>query len=394
MLQHVQNLCNSVGCAAPSGLAYCAQLTQALFCPHFCLPEGQNHWAACGHHGTDGPLFAAFFLPFLAICPPLGVVFETVSIMAVYAFTFPGQGSQSVGMGQELAEAFPAARAVFQEVDDALGEHLSKTIFEGPIETLTSTENAQPALMAVSMAVLRVLEQDGGLDLAGRVSLLAGHSLGEYAALAAGRAFDVAQAARLLRLRGQAMQRAVPAGEGGMAALIGVTLAQAEEVCTRASESGSTEIANDNGGGQIVISGKMAGIDAAIAIAKEMGIKRAVKLPVSAPFHSSLMKPAEDAMAEALAKADIAAPVVPVIANVTAERETDADTIRNNLVQQVTGRVRWRESVATMTGLGVDTFVEIGAGKVLSGLVRRIDPEVSTLSIGTPADIETFLKSL
>lgn len=333
-------------------------------------------------------------LPFLAICPPLGVVFETVSIMAVYAFTFPGQGSQSVGMGQELAEAFPAARAVFQEVDDALGEHLSKTIFEGPIETLTSTENAQPALMAVSMAVLRVLEQDGGLDLAGRVSLLAGHSLGEYAALAAGRAFDVAQAARLLRLRGQAMQRAVPAGEGGMAALIGVTPAQAEEVCTRASESGSTEIANDNGGGQIVISGKMAGIDAAIAIAKEMGIKRAVKLPVSAPFHSSLMKPAEDAMAEALAKADIAAPVVPVIANVTAERETDSDTIRNNLVQQVTGRVRWRESVATMTGLGVDTFVEIGAGKVLSGLVRRIDPEVSTLSIGTPADIETFLKSL
>ncbi|GAA3664211.1 MULTISPECIES: ACP S-malonyltransferase [Acetobacter] len=314
--------------------------------------------------------------------------------MAVYAFIFPGQGSQSVGMGQELADAFPAARAVFQEVDDALGEHLSKTIFEGPIETLTSTENAQPALMAVSMAVLRVLEQDGGLDLAGRVSLLAGHSLGEYAALASGRAFDVAQAARLLRLRGQAMQRAVPAGEGGMAALIGVTLAQAEEVCTRASENGSTEIANDNGGGQIVISGKMTGIDAAIAIAKEMGIKRAVKLPVSAPFHSSLMKPAEDAMAEALAKADIAASVVPVIANVTAERETDVDTIRSNLVQQVTGRVRWRESVATMTGLGVDTFVEIGAGKVLSGLVRRIDPEVSTLSIGTPADIETFLKSL
>lgn len=335
-----------------------------------------------------------FFLPFFAICPPLGVVFETVSIMAVYAFIFPGQGSQSVGMGQELADAFPAARAVFQEVDDALGEHLSKTIFEGPIETLTSTENAQPALMAVSMAVLRVLEQDGGLDLAGRVSLLAGHSLGEYAALASGRAFDVAQAARLLRLRGQAMQRAVPAGEGGMAALIGVTLAQAEEVCTRASENGSTEIANDNGGGQIVISGKMTGIDAAIAIAKEMGIKRAVKLPVSAPFHSSLMKPAEDAMAEALAKADIAASVVPVIANVTAERETDVDTIRSNLVQQVTGRVRWRESVATMTGLGVDTFVEIGAGKVLSGLVRRIDPEVSTLSIGTPADIETFLKSL
>ncbi|ATI11257.1 MULTISPECIES: ACP S-malonyltransferase [Acetobacter] len=314
--------------------------------------------------------------------------------MAVYAFVFPGQGSQSVGMGQELAEAFPAARSVFEEVDDALGEKLSKIIFEGPIESLTSTENAQPALMAVSMAVLRVLEQDGGLDLAGKVTLLAGHSLGEYSALAAGRAFGVAEAARLLRLRGQAMQKAVPAGEGGMAALIGVTLAQAEDICTKASAKGDVEIANDNGGGQIVISGKIAGIDEAIAIAKELKIKRALKLPVSAPFHSSLMKPAEDVMAEALAKADITAPIVPVIANVTAERETDTDTIRQNLVRQVTGRVRWRESVAAMVGMGVDTFVEIGAGKVLSGLVRRIDAEVSGLSVGTPADIESFLKTL
>ena len=228
----------------------------------------------------------------------------------------------------------------------------------------------------------------------GRCTLRAGLSLWEYAAPGAGRGFNVSQAAILLSLRCQATQRPVPANEGGMAARSGVNLGQAEDICTRASAEGSTEIANDNGGGQIVISGKMAGIDAAINIAKEMGIKRALKLPVSAPFHSSLMKPAEDVMAEALGKADIATPVVPVVANVTAERESDADTIRLNLVQQVTGRVRWRESVATMTGLGVDTFVEIGAGKVLSGLVRRIDPEVSALSIGTPADVEAFLKSL
>ncbi|MBO1324166.1 ACP S-malonyltransferase [Acetobacter sp. TBRC 12305] len=314
--------------------------------------------------------------------------------MTVYAFVFPGQGSQSVGMGQDLAQAFPAARAVFEEVDEALGEHLSKIIFEGPMDTLTSTENAQPALMAMSMAVLAVLEQDGGLDLASKATLLAGHSLGEYTALAAGRALGIAQAAKLLRLRGQAMQKAVPAGEGGMAALIGATLAQAEEICQQVGKTGRVEIANDNGGGQIVLSGAMAGIDAAIALAKEMKIKRAVKLPVSAPFHSSLMKPAEDVMAEALADADIAAPIVPVIANVTAARETDADTIRRNLVQQVTGRVRWHESVSAMVGMGIDTFVEIGAGKVLSGLVRRIDPEVSALSIGTPADIDAFLKSL
>ncbi|KXV77581.1 ACP S-malonyltransferase [Acetobacter cerevisiae] len=313
--------------------------------------------------------------------------------MAVYAFIFPGQGSQSVGMGADLAAAFPSARAVFEEVDEALGEKLSKTIFEGPMEALTSTENAQPALMAVSMAVLRVLEEQGGLDLAGKVTLLAGHSLGEYAALAAGRAFGVTEAARLLRTRGLAMQKAVPAGEGGMAALIGATLAQTQEICEKAAQGGVLEIANDNGGGQIVISGTMAAIDNAIALAKEMKIKRAVKLPVSAPFHSSLMRPAEDVMAEALAKADIAAPIVPVIANVTAEKVSDPDAIRQALTKQVTGRVRWRESVEAMTSMGVDTFVEIGAGKVLSGLVRRIDPEVSTSSVGTPADIETLLKS-
>lgn len=313
--------------------------------------------------------------------------------MAVYAFIFPGQGSQSVGMGADLAAAFPSARAVFEEVDEALGEKLSKTIFEGPMEALTSTENAQPALMAVSMAVLRVLEEQGGLDLAGKVTLLAGHSLGEYAALAAGRAFGVTEAARLLRTRGLAMQKAVPAGEGSMAALIGATLAQTQEICEKAAQGGILEIANDNGGGQIVISGTMAAIDNAIALAKEMKIKRAVKLPVSAPFHSSLMRPAEDVMAEALAKADIATPIVPVIANVTAEKVSDPDAIRQALTKQVTGRVRWRESVEAMTSMGVDTFVEIGAGKVLSGLVRRIDPEVSTSSVGTPADIETLLKS-
>lgn len=313
--------------------------------------------------------------------------------MAVYAFIFPGQGSQSVGMGADLAAAFPSARAVFEEVDEALGEKLSKTIFEGPMEALTSTENAQPALMAVSMAVLRVLEEQGGLDLAGKVTLLAGHSLGEYAALAAGRAFGVTEAARLLRTRGLAMQKAVPAGEGGMAALIGATLAQTQEICEKAAQGGVLEIANDNGGGQIVISGTMAAIDNAITLAKEMRIKRAVKLPVSAPFHSSLMRPAEDVMAEALAKADIAAPIVPVIANVTADKVSDPDAIRQALTKQVTGRVRWRESVEAMTSMGVDTFVEIGAGKVLSGLVRRIDPEVSTSSVGTPADIETLLKS-
>lgn len=313
--------------------------------------------------------------------------------MAVYAFIFPGQGSQSVGMGADLAAAFPSARAVFEEVDDALGEKLSKTIFEGPMEALTSTENTQPALMAVSMAVLRVLEEQGGMDLTGKATLLAGHSLGEYAALAAGRAFGVADAARLLRTRGLAMQKAVPAGEGGMAALIGATLAQTQEICENAAQGGVLEVANDNGGGQIVISGTMAAIDNAIALAKEMKIKRAVKLPVSAPFHCSLMRPAEEVMAEALAKADIAAPIVPVIANVTADKVTDPEAIRQALTQQVTGRVRWRESVEAMTGMGVDTFVEIGAGKVLSGLVRRIDPEVATSSVSTPADIEAFLKS-
>ncbi|NHN88636.1 ACP S-malonyltransferase [Acetobacter conturbans] len=323
--------------------------------------------------------------------------------MSVYAFVFPGQGSQSPGMGQDLADAFPAAREVFQEVDDALGERLSKIIFEGPAETLTSTENAQPALMAVSMAVVRVLEREGGIDFSRTATLMAGHSLGEYSALAAARSFGIAETARLLRLRGRAMQRAVPAGEGGMAALIGVTPEQAREVCEEAAllkvegqpdTHEIIEVANDNGGGQIVISGQMGAIDRAIVIAKEKGIKRAVKLPVSAPFHSSLMRPAADEMAEALDAADVKPPMVPIIANVTAQKVTSPDVIRELLVKQVTGTVRWRESVEAMVGMGVDHFVELGAGKVLSGLIRRIAPDAKTESVGTLDTIDGFIKSL
>lgn len=323
--------------------------------------------------------------------------------MSATAFIFPGQGSQSVGMGADLAAAFPAAREVFEEVDDALGQKLSAVIFEGPAEDLTKTENTQPALMAVSMAVLRVLEKEGGLDITQAAALLAGHSLGEYSALAAGRSFSLSGAARLLRLRGQAMQKAVPAGEGGMAALIGVTQEQAEEICRRAAvlvvEGGPDrheliEIANDNGGGQIVISGQVGAIDRSLAIAKELGVKRAVKLPVSAPFHCSLMRPAADAMGEALERADVSAPVVPLVANVTAAKVTAPDMIRRLLVDQVTGTVRWRESVEAMAAMGITRFVEIGAGKVLSGLVRRITPDAETVSVGSVGDIEAFLKSL
>lgn len=323
--------------------------------------------------------------------------------MSVYAFVFPGQGSQSPGMGQDLADAFQAAREVFQEVDDALGERLSRIIFEGPAETLTSTENAQPALMAVSMAVVRVLEREGGVDFSKKATLMAGHSLGEYSALAAARSLGIAETARLLRLRGRAMQRAVPEGEGGMAALIGATAEQARDVCEEAAMVRTegqpdrreiVELANDNGGGQIVISGQMGAIDRAIVIAKEKGIKRAVKLPVSAPFHCSLMRPAADEMAEALEKADVAAPVVPVVANVTAAKAVDPAVIRDLLVRQVTGTVRWRESVEAMAGMGIDHFVELGAGKVLSGLIRRIAPDATTASVGTVADVEAFLSSL
>ncbi len=320
----------------------------------------------------------------------------------VHAFIFPGQGSQAVGMGRDLAGAFPAAREVFQEIDDALGQNLSRLMFEGPAETLTLTENAQPALMAVSLAALRVLEREGGLVLADRVAAVAGHSLGEYSALAAARALDVAATAKLLRLRGAAMQRCVAPGEGAMAALLGVDLDAAEAICAAAAEGpdGRPETrevvqpANDNGGGQVVISGHAEAVARVMAEAKARG-KRAMKLPVSAPFHCALMAPAADAMAAALAHATLMPPVVPLIANVTAAKATDPAMIRELLVRQVTGTVRWLESVLAMLALGVDSFVELGAGKVLSGLVRRIAPaETAINAAGTPAEIEILLKLL
>nr|WP_321986284.1 ACP S-malonyltransferase [uncultured Lichenicoccus sp.] len=323
--------------------------------------------------------------------------------MPVYAFIFPGQGSQFAGMGRDLAAAFAPAREVFEEVDDALGERLSKLMFSGPIEDLTLTQNTQPALMAVSLAVLRVLQREAGFDIAARAAVVAGHSLGEYSALAAAGSFDVAGAARLLRLRGTAMRRAVPAGEGGMAALLGAELDQAREICVAASvvrlegqpdRHEVIEVANDNGGGQVVISGTLGAITRAIEIARERGIRRAMPLPVSAPFHCSLMAPAADAMREALGDATIAAPRLPLIANVTAAKATSPDEIRDLLVRQVTGTVRWRESVQAMTALGVDSFIELGAGKVLSGLCKRIAPDAATRSAGTPEDIEELLKLL
>jgi [acyl-carrier-protein] S-malonyltransferase len=314
--------------------------------------------------------------------------------MAVNAFIFPGQGSQAVGMGRDLAAAFAPARAVFEEIDEVLKQRLSKLMFEGPIETLTLTENAQPALMAVSLAVLRVLQTEGGVVLKQKAAVVAGHSLGEYSALAAAEAFTVPEAARLLRLRGEAMQRAVPPGEGAMAALIGVEMAAAEQICAAAAEGEVIGCANDNGGGQVVISGHKAAVERAMAIAKTQGVKRAMLLPVSAPFHCALMAPAAAAMAEALAATPPRPPVVPLIANVSAAKVTEPDEIRALLVAQVTGTVRWRESVQEMTALGVDRFIELGAGKVLAGLVKRIAPDAAALSAGSPADIETLLKAL
>jgi [acyl-carrier-protein] S-malonyltransferase len=316
------------------------------------------------------------------------------------AFTFPGQGSQAPGMGRDLALAFPAARHTFQEVDDALGQHLSKLMFEGQPEDLTLTANAQPALMAVSLAVVRVLAAEGGFVLRDRVALVAGHSLGEYAALAAAGCFDVPTAARLLRRRGDAMQRAVPPGEGAMAALLGAEMDQALAICATAAPDPLTqqrqvvEVANDNGGGQIVISGAAAAVDRAIDAAKAAGVKRAMKLPVSAPFHCALMAPAADVMAEALEDAAMAAPLVPVVANVTAAKATDPAMIRDLLVRQVTGTVRWRECILAMGAMGCERFVEIGSGKVLTGLMKRLMPDATASAINTPADIEAFLRSV
>ncbi len=318
--------------------------------------------------------------------------------MAVHAFIFPGQGSQAVGMGRDLAAAFGPARQVFEEVDEVLKQKLTKLMFDGPADELTLTENAQPALMAVSLAVLRVLQAEGGITLKDKVALVAGHSLGEYSALAAADAFSVADTARLLKLRGQAMQKAVPAGQGAMAALLGAEMALAQQICAEAAEGpdGREVIgcANDNGGGQVVISGHKAAVDRAIEIAKTKGVKRAMLLPVSAPFHCALMAPAADAMAEAFASTPPRAPIVPVVANVTAQKVTGPAEIRNLLVQQVTATVRWRESVQEMAALGVDSFIELGAGKVLSGLVKRIVPDANAISAGSPADIEALLKVL
>ncbi|MGE0420920.1 MAG: ACP S-malonyltransferase [Reyranellaceae bacterium] len=309
------------------------------------------------------------------------------------AFVFPGQGSQAVGMGVDLAAAFPAAREVFQEVDEALKQSLSKLMREGPESDLILTENAQPALMAVSVAAVRVLEKEGGKSLPDMAAFVAGHSLGEYSALAAAGALRLDDAARLLKRRGLAMQKAVPVGVGAMAALLGIELEPALEACEEAAQGEVVAVANDNGGGQIVVSGHKAAVERAVEAAKAKGCKRGMLLPVSAPFHCPLMKPAADEMAEALEMVAIAPPRVPVVTNVSADETSDPATIKKLLIEQVTGRVRWRECVLAMKGKGVDTLVEIGTGKVLTGLVKRIDREMTGVAVNSPADAEAFLKT-
>ncbi len=309
------------------------------------------------------------------------------------AFTFPGQGSQAVGMGKDLADAFPASRAVFEEVDEALGEKLSALIWEGDEETLTLTANAQPALMAVSIAALRALESRG-FSLPDKVAYVAGHSLGEYSALAAAGSLSLSDAARLLRLRGNAMQHAVPVGEGAMAAILGLDAAAVEEACREAAATAACQIANDNGGGQLVVSGAKEGVEAAARICIDIGAKRAIMLPVSAPFHSALMAPAAEKMRAALAEVALRAPAVPVVSNVAVAPLTDPAEIAARLVEQVTGRVRWRETVEFFAANGVTTLVELGAGKVLTGLARRIDKELAAQAVGTPADVEQALATL
>ncbi len=331
--------------------------------------------------------------------------------MPVQAFVFPGQGSQAVGMGRDLAAAFAPAREVFEEVDETLRQKLSKLMFEGPAEELMLTENAQPALMAMSMAVLRVMEREGEFELRRIATVVAGHSLGEYSALAAAGSFAIAEAAQLLKLRGQAMQRAVPPGEGAMAALIGVEMEDARAICDEAAlvpveHAGDptpddqpatrqvVEPANDNGGGQVVISGDRAAVERAIEIATPHGARRAMLLPVSAPFHCALMSPAAEVMAEALERTPPRAPTIPLIANVSAAKATEPGRIVDLLVRQVTATVRWRESVQAMTTLGVDSFVEVGSGKVLTGLIRRIAPDASAIAAATPAEIEAALRQI
>ncbi|MEZ5791309.1 MAG: ACP S-malonyltransferase [Nitratireductor sp.] len=308
----------------------------------------------------------------------------------VLAVTFPGQGSQVVGMGKALADAFPQAREVFNEVDEALGEKLSKVIWEGPEETLTLTANAQPALMAVSMAAMRALESRG-FSMREHVAYVAGHSLGEYSALCAAGAISLADTARLLRIRGNAMQAAVPVGQGAMAAIIGLDEAEVATACDKVRGNGCCQIANDNGGGQLVISGSRNEVEKAAELAREMGAKRALMLPVSAPFHSELMAPAAEAMARALAEVEVKAPVVPVVANVLAAPISDPQEIIRRLVEQVTGQVRWRETMEWMAANGVTTALEVGSGKVLTGLARRITKDISGIAAGTPAEIDAVL---
>jgi [acyl-carrier-protein] S-malonyltransferase len=306
------------------------------------------------------------------------------------AYVFPGQGSQAVGMGKALAETFPIARRAFEEVDDALADKLSAVMWEGPAETLTLTENTQPALVAVSLAVIRVLESEAGVVLTRDAKFVAGHSVGEYSALAAVGSLTLADAVRLVRTRGQAMQRAVPVGMGAMAALLGVDFEQAGAIAAEAAQGELVQAANDNGGGQVVVSGHKAAVERAVEVAKAKGVRRAMLLPVSAPFHSALMQPAAEVMAEALSKVTIKPPAVPLVSNVTAAPVTDPAQIMRGLVEQVTGTVRWRESVAYMASAGVTQFYEVGSGKVLCGLVKRIADGASGVSIGTPDDIAAF----
>ena len=310
------------------------------------------------------------------------------------AFVFPGQGSQDVGMGRELAEAFPVARQVFEEVDDALGQGLRKLMLNGPEAELQLTENTQPALMAMSVAVARVLMSEGNFKLGDKIRCVAGHSLGEYSALTVADAFSLGDAARILKARGRAMQEAVPVGRGAMAALLGAEVEQAEEIARDAAQGEICAAANDNAPGQIVLSGDASAVDRALALAADRGLKRAIKLAVSAPFHCALMQPAADKMAEVLAATKIGYPSVPLIANVTAASVSDPDDIRKLLVEQVTSRVRWRECVLRMKADGIDTLVEVGAGKVLTGLTKRIDKELTGMNVSTPADVEAFLKTI